>query len=290
MKRFLAALVMAVIIATAFAGTAMAYEEGNSRVAIGADLDEAEREQIYSDFGVEPGSVEEIIVTNSDERVYLEGIAPEGKIGNVALSCVYITILEEGSGISLSTNNINWCTTDMYINALATAGIGDARVMISAPFPVSGTAALTGIYKAYEDITGNVLSEIAKEAGVEELVITGELAEYIGSEEAAQIVTELKKILDQTQTMTDEEVKNEIKGIAAQYKVSISDAQLDQLVSLCRKLEKLDVEELRQKLVGLAETVDNANKVKDTVTKIGETVKSFFSSVTDFFAKLFGRK
>ena len=28
----------------------------------------------------------------------------------------------------------------MYINALTTAGISDAQVIVSAPFPVSGTA------------------------------------------------------------------------------------------------------------------------------------------------------
>ena len=108
------------------------------------------------------------------------------------------------------------------MNALITAGITDAEVKVSAPFDVSGTAALTGIYKAYEDITGTTLSEIAKTIGVEELVTTGELAEYIGSNEATQIVNELKKILDQTQNMTDDEVRAEIKGIAEAYNVSIT--------------------------------------------------------------------
>lgn len=50
----------------------------------------------------------------------------------------------------------------MYKNALATAGITDAKVLISAPFPVSGTGALTGIYKAYEDMTGVSLNDLAK--------------------------------------------------------------------------------------------------------------------------------
>ncbi len=42
----------------------------------------------------------------------------------------------------------------MYISALATAGITDARIIVASPFEVSGTAALTGVYKAYEDMTG----------------------------------------------------------------------------------------------------------------------------------------
>ena len=178
----------------------------------------------------------------------------------------------------------------MYINALTTAGITDAKVMITAPFDVSGTAALTGIYKAYEDITGESLSEIAKAVGVEELITTGSLAEYIGSDEAAQLVNGLKEILDQTQTMTDEEVKAEIRNLCKAYNVSLTEGQIDQLLSLCRSLEKLDVSTLKEKLVGIAKTVDNAGKISQTVSKIGESVKSFFASVGDFFARLFGGK
>ena len=263
-------------------------ESGEVRVTIGANLDETQIAQIYKDFGVERGSVTEITVTNADERAYLEGIAPERKIGSVALSCIYIKTLPEGEGLKISTNNINWCTSDMYTNALITAGITDAEVKVSAPFDVSGTAALAGIYKAYEDITGTTLSEIAKTIGVEELVTTGELAEYIGSEEATQIVNELKNILDQTQNMTDDEVCAEIKGIAEAYNVSITDAQVDQLLSLCRSLEKLDIAQLQDKLVSLTKTLEGAKKVESKLTEFANSIKTFFEKVADFFARLFG--
>lgn len=288
MKRILAALLTGLLLTTVIAFPALAYEEGDSRVTIGADLTAEEKADIYRDFGITEGEVTEITVTNADERAYLEGIAPEGKIGRVALSCIYITIGSEGSGLTITTNDINWCTSEMYTNALTTAGITDARVMVSAPFPVSGTAALAGIYKAYESITGETLSELAKEVGVEELVTTGDLAEYIGSSEASQIVNELKGILDETQTMTDDEVRSEIKRIAGEYNVSITDAQVEQLLKLCRSLEKLDVDELRQKLVGIAQTVDTANKATETINKIGEGIKSIVAKVGDFFARLFG--
>ena len=175
------------------------------------------------------------------------------------------------------------------MNALITAGITDAEVKVSAPFDVSGTAALTGIYKAYEDITGTTLSEIAKTIGVEELVTTGELAEYIGSNEATQIVNELKKILDQTQNMTDDEVRAEIKGIAEAYNVSITDAQVDQLLKLCRSLEKLDVAQLQEKLVSLTKTLEGAKQVESKLSEFAAGVKNFFGKVADFFSRLFGK-
>ena len=274
-------------------GTAFAYEAGEARAVIGANLDQEQVAGIYEDFGIERGSVKEIIVTNGDERQYLEGLVDEKKIGSVALSCVYITLLEEGSGLSISTNNINWCTEQMYANALTTAGITDARVVVSAPFDVSGTAALTGVYKAYEDITGKSLSDLAKSVGVEELVVTGQLAEYIGSEEAAALINELKNILDITESMSDSDVKKEINKLAQQYNVKVTDAQADQILGLCRQMEKLDVAELKDKLLSITQTVEKAvsakQKVSDTLSNVTEKVTSFFGSVTGFFAGLFNK-
>lgn len=181
----------------------------------------------------------------------------------------------------------------MYINALTTAGITDAKVIVSAPFAVSGTAALTGVYKAYEDITGKSLSDLAKLVGVEELVVTGQLAEYIGSEEAAALINELKNILDITESMSDSDVKKEIKKLADQYNVQVTDSQVDQLLGLCRQMEKLDVAELKEKLLSITQTVEKAVSAKqavtDTISTVTEKVTSFFGNVASFFSGLFNR-
>lgn len=261
---------------------------GEQRVTMGADLTETQRAAVYRDFCIEQGAVRELSVTNKEERAYLEGLVPDGKIGRVALSCIFITMLEPGAGLDIEIYNINYCTEQMYKNALTTAGITDARVVVSAPFPVSGTGALTGVYKAYEDITGVALNNLAKLVGAEELVITGELAEYVGSAEAAEIITSLKGILDQTQSMSDAEVREEIKKIAAAYNVSITSAQVDQLLKLARKLEGLDADQLQQRLTGLAKTAQSVNTVSNTISRVYESVKDFFAAVGDFFTKLFG--
>ena len=257
-------------------------------VTMGADLTAAQRKAVYADFGISMGSVRELEVTNAEEREYLEGIVPDKKIGTVALSCCFITVLEKGAGLSVKLHNINYCTEKMYINALTTAGLTDARVIISAPYPVSGTGALTGIYKAYEVVTGNSLSRLAKEIGAEELVLTGDLSKYIGSNEAALLISELKGILDQTKDMNDEEVRAEIQNIAAAYSVEITDAQVNRILKLCRKLEGLDEAELQEKLSGMASTADKAAKVQKTVTGVFDRVTEFFDSVGGFFSKIFG--
>ena len=181
----------------------------------------------------------------------------------------------------------------MYINALTTAGITDAKVIVSAPFAVSGTAALTGVYKAYEDITGQPLSNLAKSVGAEELILTGQLAEYIGSEEAAALINELKGILDITETMSDSDVKKEIQKLADQYNVQVTETQIDQILKLCRQMEKLDVAELKEKILSITQTVEKAvsakQKVNDTISTVTDKVTKFFGSVTNFFAGLFSR-
>ncbi len=279
MKKLIAVFTAVIMLTMIFAGTAFAaVTAGEERAVIAEDISDEEIDKVYKDFGIERGSVKELTVTNQDERAYLEGLVSEKKIGNVAISCVYIKTLEEGEGTNITVMNINWCTEEMYKNALQTAGITDADVIITAPRTVSGTAALTGIYKAYEDITGEKLKEDNKEAAAEELVVTGTLAESIGSEQAAELVKQLKEILDKTSQMTDDEVRDQIRTIAVNINVTLTDEQVEQLLSLVRSLEKLDI-------AGLTETV---NSVGSWFTNIGSAISGFFKSIGDWFAGLFG--
>ena len=180
-----------------------AADNTSSRAVIGADLTSEQTMLMYQAFGVPQGSVIELRLTNAEERQYLEGYVASSVIGTRSISCVYVELLAQGSGMNVTTSNITWCTGDMYSNALATAGITDARIIVAAPFPVSGTAALAGVYKAYEDITGQALNSQAKDAGTQELTVTGELAKDIGSSDSSSIVQELKLMLSETQKMSD---------------------------------------------------------------------------------------
>lgn len=272
-------------------GSAMAISEGDSRAVIGADLTAEQKASVYKTFGIEQGAVRELSVTNSEERAYLDGLVASSVIGTRSISCVYIEVLAAGKGLEVEVSNINWCTKEMYMNALVTAGIDDARLIVTSPIAgISGTAALTGIYKAYEDITGEPLDEIAKLAGTQELVITAELADEIGNIDAVTIVNELKLILDQTVNMTDAELIAEIKQIAAEYDISVSDSQINQLVSLCRSLEKLDPDQLRAKVESLQDTLVKLAGAKEKAGEVMESVKGFFQSIGNFFSNLFSKK
>ena len=129
--------------------TAFAIDEGEARTVIGADITQTQKASVYKTFGISEGDVKELTVTNAEERQYLDGVVDASVIGTHSISCVYIKVLAAGKGLDVSTSNISWCTKDMYRNALTTAGIDDAQVIVTSPIQgISGTAALTGIYKA----------------------------------------------------------------------------------------------------------------------------------------------
>ena len=286
--------VLSLVLAVMTLGSCFAFADvsPDSRVVIGADLSESEIETVYDAFGIDRGYVTEMTVTNADERKYLEGMVDDSLIGSKSISCVYIEALGEGEGLDVSVKNISWCTPDMYMNAMVTAGITDANVKIVAPFSVSGTAALTGIYKAYEDITGEKLDEDAKLVGTKELTITAELADEIGSADSTAIVNELKLMLDETKNMTDDELREQIKKIAEEYDVTLTEVQIDRLIELCRSMEKLDISELKAKVEEVQQYLKDIaaaqGSVKEFLANVADTVTEFVNKVIGFFQNLFG--
>ena len=286
MKKFISILLVACLLVGAV--PALAVDAGEARAVIGANLTEEQIADVYANFGIKRGDVTELRVTNADERKYLEGYVDESVIGTNSISCVYIEVLNEGEGLDVTTSNINWCTSQMYVSALATAGITDTKIIVAAPFEVSGTAALTGVYMAYEDITGEELDETAKLVSTQELTLTAELAEKIGSYDSVEIVNELKLLLGETKNMTDKELRSEIESIASDLGVSLTDTQINQLISLCRSLEKLNPEQLKEKVESVQNTIAKLGQAKETVSNFFEGVKNVWNSIVDFFKNLFG--
>lgn len=275
-------MIFAAISTVAFA------ERVDSRVVLGSDLSEEQISSVYNMFSISRGDSTELKITNAEEREYLEGYVDSAIIGTRSVSCVYVELLSQGEGMNVVTSNINWCTPEMYVSALATAGITDARIEVAAPVEVSGTAALTGVYKAYEDMTGQKLDDIAKLVSTQELTITGELAAQIGSIDSTAIVNELKLMLDETAKMSDEEIRSQIIYIAKQYNVTLTDGQIQQLIDLCRSLEKLDGEALRARVEEVQQTLTKLSDAKTRVVGFVDNVKKVVSSIAEFFERIKG--
>ena len=256
------------------------------RAVIGADLTEEQVGQVYTLFGFPRFEVPELRLTSQEEHEAMRGFVDESMLGTKTISSVYLELLPAGFGYDVRLENITWCTAEMVINAMETIGIQDAKLIVAAPFPVSGTGAIAGIYKAYEDMAGQSLDEQAKDAGTQELTVTGELAEDIGADDSTGIISELKGMLDKTPEMTDDEIRATIRDIAARHKVRLTDAQVEQLLDLSRTLEKLDPDALKKRVESAKETIQKVEETKDQVVGFADSIKQLISTMEEFMDRL----
>ncbi|MCK9268722.1 MAG: DUF1002 domain-containing protein [Alkaliphilus sp.] len=266
-----------------------AYADNTIVVTLAKNLDEAQRKQILDLFNVSEGTVKIIEVTNEEERRYLEGIAPEEQIGKITISSAYVEVLGEGSGIDVETYNISWVTKEMYRNALVTAGVKDAKVIAAAPFSVSGTGALTGILKAFEQASGKKISEEQKKTANEEVIKTGELGEEIGKEKATELVKSVKEKVVEKGAKSPEDIKKIIIDIAGRLDINLNAEQIDSISKLMEKINRLNLntEEIKSQLKGIGEKLDKTLKdneqVKSLLQRILEAIRNFFNSLLSRF-------
>ncbi|WKY48818.1 DUF1002 domain-containing protein [Eubacteriaceae bacterium ES3] len=271
MKRNILMSGLALVLSAMFAMPIFA-DAKSACVAIGADNTESQLETVYDYFGIDQGDVEETVVTNADEREVLEGLVSLDKIGTLALSSVYVQETQSG-GIEIESHNIDWVTDEMYEAALTTAGITNADVVVAAYTPVSGTGALTGIYKAYEVATGIELDEDAKSTAVEEVIVTGELQDMIG-DDAVNIINSLKSEIAQTKNMNDDEIRQLIVETADKYDTELTDQQVEDILDLVNKFNALNMDpDTFLKLVEAGQQTEG----------FFDKVQGFFSNISNFF-------
>ncbi|NLW46918.1 MAG: DUF1002 domain-containing protein, partial [Firmicutes bacterium] len=157
MKRLFLLLIPVLLFGTTFAQT-----QQQRVISFGKDLTVEEKQAVVKDFplpiDVKLTEIKTLTVTNQDEWQLLKGLVSDEQIGTKAISSVFIEKRNTGTGLEIETKNLSLVTPHMIANALATAGVKDAKVVAVAPLLVSGTAALTGIYKSFEELTGTALT------------------------------------------------------------------------------------------------------------------------------------
>ena len=270
--------------------TCTVFADSNRFVTIGEDLNDEQRGTVLQFFGLSDNdlnTIQVVSVSNEEEREYLSGIVDDSVIGTHTYSCAYIEPTSEG-GIQVKTANLTYVTSDVLVNALQTAGIENCNVIVTAPFEVSGTGALTGIYKGYEQ-QGVSLDEAKKKLASEELIITAKAEEECGKE-VANLITDVKKeVINADKALTDEEIWDIVQKKSIEYNININSSTLDKIVDLVSKFQGMDYD---------ADTFTNKlDEIRDKVTKQAEEsegffegVKRFFKAIGDFFKNLFGGK
>ena len=139
-------------------------------------------------------------------------------------------------GINVKTANITWVTSSMVASTLSTAGMTNANAVIAAVFPVSGTGALTGVMKAFEDASGEKLDEDKKELASEELITTGDLGDEIGQDKATGVVNDIKTEVIKNGTSDVTQIADIINNVTNNYNITLTDAQVKQITDLMEKI------------------------------------------------------
>lgn len=277
-------------------------------LALGADLTQDQLATVLTLMGLAGQDVSQfnvVYITNQMEHQYLDSYVDPAVIGTKSLSSVLVRSAESGHGVKVVTQNINYCTEGMYRNALLTAGVKDADVIVVGPSPISGTAGLIGALKAYEAMSGKNVTENAIDTAMNELVTTGELAESSGnSEEIAELVAFIKAQIAGKKLDTREEIDEAVREAVKEYGVELSEDEINQIVDLMVKIKKLGLDyntlldqaedlykKYGDKITSLDDLKNMDGEMKGEIAK--NAVSGFFKRVGNgikgFFKGLFGK-
>lgn len=270
-------------------------ESDRPYLALGADLTDEQRATVLNLMGIDPANLADydvVYTTNAEEHQYLDAYIDASKIGSKAWSSVVIVEREAGSGLNISTNNITYCTVGMYKNALATAGITDADIIVAGPTGISGTAALVGIFKAYGEMTGEQVDETIIDAALHELVITGELEatiEGLTDEEVEEFIAYIKSVIAENDLSDEAGINEVIDEACDKYGVVLSDAERQQIIDLLLKITSLgiDLDGLVDYAQSLYNSYKNGGNSEGVMSAIGSFFADAFTAIADFFKGLF---
>ncbi len=256
-------------------------------VTLGESLSASQRDWVLERVEA-PAGIEPIITTAADEDKYLGDAVPQAQRGGGMYSSARIK-LTDGTGLDIKTENVTWVTEDMYANALVTAGVTDADIYITSPIRVTGTSALTGIMKAYDQTaaeTGIQLSEERKDLAQEELAVTSEIGKTVGQEDVAGLMNEIKAEIANKAPETNIEIRDIVIQVLNQNNVQLSDTQLTQLTTLFENMQQanLDWGAISNGLQGAGQDVQaflETEEVQGFFARLFEALSNFFKSLTN---------
>ena len=171
---------------------------------------------------------------------------------------------------------------------MITAGISDADIIVAAPFPISGTGALVGVLKAYSGMTGEAFSEESMDTALNELVLTGALAETLeDTQQAEELIAYLKQQILEQELASPEEIRQAVRQAGREFGLSLTEEDIEKVTELLEKIGRLDLE--------AEDLVSQARDLYDRLSDIGgsegffDRLLDFFRSILDYIKGLFGK-
>lgn len=294
-------LSMPVMAAEADQSKVVNIDVSKSIIALGADLSADQRATVLSLMDVTEADLanyQVITITNDMEHQYLDAYMDASVIGSKSLSSVKITPAESGHGVLVTTKNINYCTTGMYRNALLTAGVSDADILVVGPTEISGTAALIGAIKGYEAMSGESVSDTTLDTAMNELITTGEIAmQDADSQDIEELIAFVKAKVAAGGLDSDDQIRSAIEEGEDKFGVTLTEDEINQIIAIMQKINQLGLdpnvlvsqaEDLYSKFgKDFLKNLDTDAIAKEVAksaasgffAKIGEAIKGFFAGL-----------
>lgn len=238
-------------------GAVPAMADSARVVTLGADLTQDQKDTMMRYFKTDASQVQILTITNQDEREHLGDYIPLEQIGTRTLSCAYVKPTQSG-GIKVRTANLNYVTGNMVANALSTAGVTNCEAVAACPYEVSGTGALTGVIMAYESASGQKLDSTKKDLATKEVVVTGDLAQQVGNDNATNIINQAKLQIIGDNIQNADEIYNIVNNIAVQNNVTLSQEEMETIVALLQEIaqQSYDIEQMKETLENIQQNLD----------------------------------
>lgn len=273
--------------------------ESKPYLALGSNLSADQKAYVLGQMGISEADLANytvVYITNDQEHQYLDAYIDPAVIGSYSLSCVMVKANTEG-GIRVTTKNINYCTISMYKNALLTAGVENADVLVVGPFPISGTAALIGAWMAYEEMTGKPLDDEAKTAALAEMITIGDLSDEIAVEgndgnKVEELIEYIKAEVIANGLTSVDDIRKVIEDAQLKFNITLTEEQIQKIVDIMTQIGQLDIDP--QKL--LQQAGDLYNKYGETILAEAsaalngifteEVKQSLWQNIVDFFTTI----
>ena len=148
--------------------------------------------------------------------------------------------------------------------------------------------------KAFEDATGEPLSEDKKELATEELITTGDLGDDIGQDKATGVINDIKTEIIKNGTKDTVQIAETINNITNNYNITLSSEQQKQIEDLMKKIadQNYDYNKIKETLNNVSDNVDkNLSDMGENINNKGffDTIKGWFSGIGEWFGNLFGQ-
>ena len=137
------------------------------------------------------------------------------------------------------------------------------------------------MFKAFEEATGDEISQEAKEAATQELVDTAEIGQETGDAAAVAELVKLAKEEIVRRGLDDEEsIRQVLVEISARLGLELTDEQLDRLTKVLLKIQglNLDLDKLQDQLEDFQNRIGEAG---ERAQGIWHSIKGFFSRIWD---------